>query len=261
MAFAFALLGLVRGGLRVSQPDAVAKSWPEVLGRSRERGCPSGVRGDGQTGIVLAWSSRLQIPTSPTPRKGRSSLPGAPAISARTRSLCCAPAACRPSSSTTSRRATARPSRLARPFVEADLADRGAIAAAFQVHKPSAVIHFAAKAYVGESVTDPAKYYRENVIYTWNLLEEMRVAGVPRHRLFVDLCDLRQPGADSDRREPSAGSDQSLREHQAAHGTHDAGLRTRLRPALRSPALLQRGGRRAGTAAWGWARITGRRRT
>jgi len=60
---------------------------------------------------------------------------------------------------------------------EADLGDRERLASVFARHKPAAVVHFAAKCYVGESVTEPAKYYRENVIHTWNLLEAMRAAG------------------------------------------------------------------------------------
>jgi UDP-glucose 4-epimerase len=61
-------------------------------------------------------------------------------------------------------------------LVIADLADRAALDRVFAEHKPRAVVHFAAKAYVGESVTDPAKYYRENVVATFNLLEAMRAA-------------------------------------------------------------------------------------
>ncbi len=63
------------------------------------------------------------------------------------------------------------------PFEEVDLADRAGLARVFQEYRPRAVVHFAAKCYVGESVENPAKYYRENVSYTWNLLEEMRAAG------------------------------------------------------------------------------------
>jgi UDP-glucose-4-epimerase GalE len=62
-------------------------------------------------------------------------------------------------------------------FVQADLGDRAALDALFATHKPRAVVHFAAKAYVGESVGDPAKYYRENVVATFTLLEAMRAAG------------------------------------------------------------------------------------
>ncbi len=60
----------------------------------------------------------------------------------------------------------------------ADLGDRPALERVFREHRPRSVVHFAAKCYVGESVQDPAKYYRENVIHTWNLLEAMRTAGV-----------------------------------------------------------------------------------
>jgi len=63
------------------------------------------------------------------------------------------------------------------PLVEASLGDSDALRRVFAEHRPRAVMHFAARCYVGESVREPAIYYRENVIYTWNLLEAMRVAG------------------------------------------------------------------------------------
>ena len=62
-------------------------------------------------------------------------------------------------------------------FVQADLGDRAALDRIFAERQPRAVVHFAAKAYVGESVGDPAKYYRENVVATFTLLEAMRAAG------------------------------------------------------------------------------------
>jgi len=40
---------------------------------------------------------------------------------------------------------------------------------------------------VGESVSEPSKYYRENVIHTWNLLEAMRAAGC-RDIVFSSTC-------------------------------------------------------------------------
>ena len=43
-----------------------------------------------------------------------------------------------------------------------------------------AVVHFAAFAFVGESVTDPAKYYRNNLIGTLNLMESLRRHGIGR---------------------------------------------------------------------------------
>mgnify|MGYP001412080435 CR=1 FL=1 len=62
-------------------------------------------------------------------------------------------------------------------LVQCNLLDRPALDALFAEHQPRAVIHFAARAYVGESVTDPALYYRENVVATFTLLEAMRAAG------------------------------------------------------------------------------------
>ena len=58
-----------------------------------------------------------------------------------------------------------------------DLGDRAALDSLFADVRPRAVVHFAAKCYVGESVENPAIYYRENVFYTWTLLEAMRHAG------------------------------------------------------------------------------------
>ncbi len=73
------------------------------------------------------------------------------------------------------------------PHEEVDLGDREALAGVFERHKPRAVIHFAAKCYVGVSVTDPSTYYLENVGYTWNLLEAMRAANC-RDIVFSSTC-------------------------------------------------------------------------
>lgn len=59
-------------------------------------------------------------------------------------------------------------------FICADLADKAALKKVFSENKIEAVFHFAAFAYVGESVADPAKYYLNNVCNTINLLEAMR---------------------------------------------------------------------------------------
>jgi UDP-glucose 4-epimerase len=53
--------------------------------------------------------------------------------------------------------------------------------------KVEAVFHFAASCYVGESVTDPAKYYRNNVATTLKLLDAMRRAGVGTF-IFSSTC-------------------------------------------------------------------------
>jgi UDP-glucose-4-epimerase GalE len=73
------------------------------------------------------------------------------------------------------------------PLEQVDLADRDELARVFARHEPRAVIHFAAKCYVGESVREPARYYRENVGHTWNLLEAMRAAGC-RDIVFSSTC-------------------------------------------------------------------------
>ena len=73
------------------------------------------------------------------------------------------------------------------PLEVCDLGDPAGLDAAFARHRPTAVIHFAALCYVGESVTDPAKYYKENVTNTWELLEAMRRADC-RDIVFSSTC-------------------------------------------------------------------------
>jgi UDP-glucose 4-epimerase len=58
-------------------------------------------------------------------------------------------------------------------LIEADLADTAALEKCFSQHNFTAVMHFAALIQVGESVSDPAKYYRNNVANTLNLLDAM----------------------------------------------------------------------------------------
>ena len=59
-----------------------------------------------------------------------------------------------------------------------ELADRPRLEGVLRDERIEAVMHFAALAYVGESVTDPAKYYLNNVGGSLSLLEAMRAAGV-----------------------------------------------------------------------------------
>jgi len=73
------------------------------------------------------------------------------------------------------------------PLVVGDILDRAAIDAAITQYRPEAVIHFAAFAYVGESVSDPAKYYRNNVSGTLTLLEAMRARRLSRI-VFSSSC-------------------------------------------------------------------------
>jgi len=62
-------------------------------------------------------------------------------------------------------------------FVEGDLADVAAIERVFQAHRFDGVMHFASYIQVGESVREPAKYYRNNIANTLNLLEAMHRHG------------------------------------------------------------------------------------
>jgi UDP-arabinose 4-epimerase len=59
------------------------------------------------------------------------------------------------------------------PLVEGDILNPAHLDAAFERHRPGAVIHFAALAYVGESVSQPLAYYRVNVAGLVNVLEAM----------------------------------------------------------------------------------------
>jgi len=73
------------------------------------------------------------------------------------------------------------------PLEVVELADRDRLGEVFQRHRPRAVVHFAARCYVGESVEHPARYYRENVLCTWNLLEAMRASDT-RQIVFSSTC-------------------------------------------------------------------------
>jgi UDP-glucose-4-epimerase GalE len=64
------------------------------------------------------------------------------------------------------------------PVVEADLLDAPALTNAFRTHRPTAVMHFAALSLVGESMSDPGRYWRNNVVGSLNLLDAMRAADV-----------------------------------------------------------------------------------
>src|SRR5436190_5269738 len=75
------------------------------------------------------------------------------------------------------------------PLVEGDLHDRACLVAALRSHEIAAVMHFAAFAYVGESVGNPELYYRNNVGGTLALLEAMREAAVETI-VFSSTCAI-----------------------------------------------------------------------
>lgn len=73
------------------------------------------------------------------------------------------------------------------PLIEADIADHDAVSAALREYRPDVVAHFAAFAYVGESVTAPELYYDNNVRRSFALLETLRAV----HKapvLFSSTC-------------------------------------------------------------------------
>jgi UDP-glucose-4-epimerase GalE len=73
------------------------------------------------------------------------------------------------------------------PFVEGDLADTPRLVSAMREHGISAVMHFAAFAYVGESMTKPALYFHNNVGNTLSLLDAMLETKV-RRIVFSSTC-------------------------------------------------------------------------
>ncbi|MGB3650936.1 MAG: UDP-glucose 4-epimerase GalE [Rivularia sp. (in: cyanobacteria)] len=72
-------------------------------------------------------------------------------------------------------------------LIEGDTSDRDLLDNLFKSRDIAAVMHFSAYAYVGESVSNPAKYYRNNVIGTITLLEAMLAASVKKF-VFSSTC-------------------------------------------------------------------------
>ncbi|MES2146362.1 MAG: UDP-glucose 4-epimerase GalE, partial [Pseudomonadota bacterium] len=73
------------------------------------------------------------------------------------------------------------------PLEVGDIADRTRLEKVLAAHDIAAVMHFAAFAFVGESIADPGKYYRNNVIGTLSLLETMRDRGIDK-LIFSSSC-------------------------------------------------------------------------
>ena len=73
------------------------------------------------------------------------------------------------------------------PLEKADLLDRPRLDQVFAAHQPIAVMHFAALSQVGESMTDPGRYWRENTIGALNLIEAAVAAGCMNF-VFSSTC-------------------------------------------------------------------------
>lgn len=72
-------------------------------------------------------------------------------------------------------------------FVQGDIGNQELLNKIFSEYKIDTVIHFAAFAYVGESVKSPSKYYNNNVINTIKLLDTMNKFGV-KNFIFSSTC-------------------------------------------------------------------------
>ncbi len=77
------------------------------------------------------------------------------------------------------------------PLVEGSTGDRNLVRTLLRDHQPEAVIHFAANAYVGESMQNPAKYFHNNVVNALSLLDVLVEDGRAALRVLIHLCHLR----------------------------------------------------------------------
>jgi UDP-glucose 4-epimerase len=73
------------------------------------------------------------------------------------------------------------------PFENGDILDGERLWQVMAKHKPSAVFHFAAFGYVGESIQNSAKYYKNNVAGTMSLLNAMKDCGINKI-VFSSTC-------------------------------------------------------------------------
>ncbi|HOX31112.1 MAG TPA: dTDP-glucose 4,6-dehydratase [Spirochaetales bacterium] len=119
-------------------------------------------------------------------------------------------------------------------FEKADIRDLAAVQAAFERHKPDAIVHFAAESHVDRSILGPADFVTTNLMGTFNLLEAARAAWKDRsdvlfHHVSTDevFGSLGEGGSFSeetpyDPRSPysasKAGSDQLVRAYGHTYG-------------------------------------------
>ena len=121
-------------------------------------------------------------------------------------------------------------------LVEGDIADVAALRAAMRDHQVAGVMHFAAFLDVGESVRDPVRYYRNNVVGALGVLEAMACEQV-RHFVFSSTCatygePIETPISETHPQRPinSYGEtklavERALPHFQSAHGISWAALR------------------------------------
>lgn len=122
------------------------------------------------------------------------------------------------------------------PLIEGDILATDALANAIEDTAPSAVIHFAAYAYVGESMAAPEIYYRNNLLGTHSLLEAMRRSGVDK-LVFSSSCATyggvhSKPVTEATPQAPQStygftkyAAERMILDHARAHGLHATCLR------------------------------------
>ena len=122
------------------------------------------------------------------------------------------------------------------PLEIGDIRDRARLDEILVKYQPVAVLHFAAFAYVGESVLEPGKYYMNNVAGTLELLEAMR-ARLIHSIVFSSTCatygiPVEQPITEQMRQEPVNPYGRSklmieriLADYSTAYGTRSVALR------------------------------------
>jgi UDP-glucose 4-epimerase len=115
-------------------------------------------------------------------------------------------------------------------LIVGDLHDRALLEQAMREHRIGAVMHFAAFALVGESVSDPAKYYHNNVVASLSLLAAMRAADVRKMVFSSTTATYGEPDiipiTESERQQPinPYGFCKLVIEHALADYAHAYGL-------------------------------------
>ena len=121
-------------------------------------------------------------------------------------------------------------------LIVADLAEEQRLDHALVMNRIEAVVHFAAFCYVGESVREPGKYYRNNLVNTLTLMECMRRHGIG-HMVFSSTCATygvpeRVPNTEDEKQKPinpygnaKLAVERALADYAAAYGLGYAALR------------------------------------
>ena len=125
-------------------------------------------------------------------------------------------------------------------FYQLDIRDRGALDTLFQAEKIDGVIHFAASSQVGESMSDPLKYYDNNLYGTMVLLQAMVAHGVNKIVFSSTAATYGEP-----ERVPILEDDKTIPTNcygpdQAGYGAHDGLGVPGPRTEICGPAVLQR---------------------